>query len=128
MLPHKLLVILTSISLVSSCGPGTGMNRNIARPKHLRPLKVYEIVPEVSECNLAASGPCFGPVVNGSDRFDKLVSLYDPRIKFGASGFHDNRVKLMSKVRDSKVKFGEILVKVDDLMLIEISLLLSIVF
>jgi len=73
------------------------MNRNIARPKHLRPLKVYEIVPEVSECNLAASGPCFGPVVNGSDRFDKLVSLYDPRIKFGASGFHDNRVKLMSK-------------------------------
>lgn len=92
-----LLLLLITIQLAASCGPGFRTGRRPPGTK-LVPLLEHQHIPSVSELTIGASGPSEGHISRGSVRFNQLVRNYNPNIVFAdRDGTGNDRI--MTKVR-----------------------------
>lgn len=77
----KILVLLTILQSVQSCGPGRGIG-GPRRSRKLTPLVFKQHVPNVSENTLGASGLLEGKVTREDKKFKDLVPNYNRDIIF----------------------------------------------
>ena len=87
-------------TVVRGCGYGGSMHGPGGPRPHLAPmraLKINERAPNVDECNIAASGPCYSPVTPGTSKFEELVAFEGIYVNFPKYGHQDNEA-IMTKV------------------------------
>lgn len=95
-----LVAVWTFIWLVQGCGPGPRYGTR-PRPRKLTAMRLKQFFPNLSENNLGASGRAEGKIARNSERFNELVSNYNPDIVFkdeentGADRF-TTKVRLVS--------------------------------
>lgn len=93
-----LVAVWTFIWLVQGCGPGPRYGTR-PRPRKLTAMRLKQFFPNLSENNLGASGRAEGKIARNSERFNELVSNYNPDIVFkdeentGADRFTTKRCK-----------------------------------
>ncbi|XP_030589555.1 desert hedgehog protein [Archocentrus centrarchus] len=77
----SLVAVWTFIWLVQGCGPGPRYGTR-PRPRKLTAMRLKQFFPNLSENNLGASGRAEGKIARNSERFNELVSNYNPDIVF----------------------------------------------
>lgn len=74
-----LMVLMLAVCEVLSCGPGTsGSSRRNRNTK----MKFKQVIPDVEETSLAASGKYTGKVIKGSKAYKALVSNFNTNMVF----------------------------------------------